>query len=54
MVENEKMREKIIKVKDGGFSAATFIFDTAGKVTEQYNLESKKLGQGTYGTYPKS
>ena len=43
----EKIEKKVVQ---GGFSGANFIFDNQGKVQDQYQLESKKLGQGTYGS----
>ena len=44
--KEEKIEKKVVQ---GGFSGANFIFDNQGKVQDQYQLESKKLGQGTYG-----
>jgi len=45
--KEEKIEKKVVQ---GGFSGANFIFDNQGKVQDQYQLESKKLGQGTYGS----
>jgi len=43
--------EKIVKeVKKDGFSFSAFIVDNPGKIDEYYELETKKLGQGSYGS----
>ncbi len=41
-------------VKPGGFSTSNFIFDNKGKVTDTYQVDNKKLGQGTYGSVSKA
>ena len=42
------------EVKEGGFTNKNWIFDNKGKVTDAYDVESKKLGQGTYGSVSKA
>ena len=42
------------EVKEGGFTNKNWIFDNKGKVTDMYDVESKKLGQGTYGSVSKA
>jgi len=40
-------------VKAGGLSHAGFIIDNPGKLTEFYDIDKKKLGEGSYGTVSK-
>merc|ERR1719174_617870 len=40
-------------VKAGGLSHAGFIIDNSGKITEFYDIDKKKLGEGSYGTVSK-
>jgi len=37
----------------GGFAHAAFIIDNAGKVSDCYNIDKKKLGEGSYGSVSK-
>ncbi|CAK0813194.1 unnamed protein product [Prorocentrum cordatum] len=38
------------EVKEGGMGKAQFIIDNTGKITEFYQIEKKKLGEGSYGS----
>jgi calcium-dependent protein kinase len=38
------------EVKEGGLGHAMFIMDNPGKITEFYDIEKKKLGEGSYGS----
>mmetsp|Transcript_36346 Transcript_36346/g.79299 ORF Transcript_36346/g.79299 Transcript_36346/m.79299 type:complete len:503 (-) Transcript_36346:101-1609(-) len=38
------------EVKEGGIGHAQFIMDNTGKVVDFYDLEKKKLGEGSYGS----
>eukprot|EP00747_Dinoflagellata_sp_TGD_P148505 gnl/TRDRNA2_/TRDRNA2_176928_c3_seq5.p1 gnl/TRDRNA2_/TRDRNA2_176928_c3~~gnl/TRDRNA2_/TRDRNA2_176928_c3_seq5.p1 ORF type:complete len:523 (+),score=148.64 gnl/TRDRNA2_/TRDRNA2_176928_c3_seq5:44-1570(+) len=40
--------------KAGGFSGSLGIIDNPGKITEFYDLDKKKLGEGSYGTVCKA
>jgi len=40
-------------VKAGGLSHAGFIIDNPGKISEFYDIDKKKLGEGSYGTVSK-
>lgn len=40
-------------VKAGGLSHAAFILDNPGKITDFYNIDKKKLGEGSYGAVSK-
>jgi calcium-dependent protein kinase len=40
-------------VKAGGLSHAGFIIDNPGKITEFYDIDKKKLGEGSYGAVSK-
>jgi len=40
-------------VKEGGLSHAGFIIDNPGKITDFYDIEKKKLGEGSYGSVSK-
>lgn len=40
-------------VKEGGLSHAGFIIDNPGKITEFYDIDKKKLGEGSYGAVSK-
>ena len=53
---SRKVREPsgIRDVVPGGFANHMFIFNNAGKITDNYNISSKKLGQGTYGSVSKA
>jgi calcium-dependent protein kinase len=37
-------------IKEGGMGHAQFIMDNTGKITEFYDMEKKKLGEGSYGS----
>jgi len=51
----EKTPAKPLKeVKGDGFGHANFILDNSGKLTDFYECESKKLGQGSYGSVSKA
>jgi calcium-dependent protein kinase len=41
-------------IAEGGIAASMFILDNAGKITEFYDIEKKKLGEGSYGTVCKA
>jgi calcium-dependent protein kinase len=38
------------EVKEGGMAKAQFIMDNTGKINEFYQIEKKKLGEGSYGS----
>mmetsp|Transcript_106487 Transcript_106487/g.168146 ORF Transcript_106487/g.168146 Transcript_106487/m.168146 type:complete len:504 (+) Transcript_106487:64-1575(+) len=40
-------------VKPGGLSHAGFIIDNPGKITDFYDIDKKKLGEGSYGSVSK-
>jgi calcium-dependent protein kinase len=40
-------------VKEGGLRHAGLIIDNPGKITEFYDIDKKKLGEGSYGTVSK-
>mmetsp|Transcript_58933 Transcript_58933/g.108010 ORF Transcript_58933/g.108010 Transcript_58933/m.108010 type:complete len:502 (+) Transcript_58933:88-1593(+) len=40
-------------VKEGGIKHAGFIIDNPGKITEFYDIDKKKLGEGSYGAVSK-
>eukprot|EP00427_Karlodinium_veneficum_P026167 CAMPEP_0169214206 /NCGR_PEP_ID=MMETSP1016-20121227/17219_1 /TAXON_ID=342587 /ORGANISM="Karlodinium micrum, Strain CCMP2283" /LENGTH=521 /DNA_ID=CAMNT_0009291987 /DNA_START=46 /DNA_END=1611 /DNA_ORIENTATION=+ len=40
-------------VKEGGLSHAGFIIDNPGKITDFYDIDKKKLGEGSYGAVSK-
>lgn len=40
-------------VKEGGLNAASLIIDNPGKITEFWNIDKKKLGEGSYGSVSK-
>merc|ERR1719454_2460842 len=42
------------EVKEGGFGISNFIIDNNGKLHEFYDLDKKKLGEGSYGTVCKA
>ncbi|KAF4692285.1 hypothetical protein FOZ60_013817 [Perkinsus olseni] len=42
------------EVAEGGFARANFIVDNTGTLTQFYDLEGKKLGQGSYGSVCKA
>ncbi|CAE8679335.1 unnamed protein product [Polarella glacialis] len=42
------------EVKDGGIGHAQFIIDNTGKITEHYEMDKKKLGEGSYGSVCKA
>jgi len=42
------------EVKDGGIGYAQFIIENTGKITEHYQLDKKKLGEGSYGSVTKA
>jgi len=37
-------------VKEGGFTTSSFIIDNQGKISDFYDLDKKKLGEGSYGS----
>jgi calcium-dependent protein kinase len=41
------------EIAEGGISAAMFILDNAGKIQEFYDMDKKKLGEGSYGSVSK-
>jgi len=41
-------------IADGGISKSMFIMDKGGKIGDQYDLEKKKLGEGSYGSVCKA
>mmetsp|Transcript_15683 Transcript_15683/g.36065 ORF Transcript_15683/g.36065 Transcript_15683/m.36065 type:complete len:515 (+) Transcript_15683:129-1673(+) len=41
-------------VKAGGITHGNFIIDSTGKITDSYDLEKKKLGEGSYGSVCKA
>eukprot|EP00928_Gymnodinium_smaydae_P018457 TRINITY_DN17022_c0_g2_i2.p1 TRINITY_DN17022_c0_g2~~TRINITY_DN17022_c0_g2_i2.p1 ORF type:complete len:517 (+),score=137.34 TRINITY_DN17022_c0_g2_i2:91-1641(+) len=42
------------EVKEGGFSTSNFIIDNPGKISDFYELDKKKLGEGSYGAVYKA
>jgi len=44
--------EKVIA--EGGMNKSQFIIDNGGKITEFYDIDKKKLGEGSYGTVSKA
>jgi len=42
------------EVAAGGFALSSFIIDNQGKLTEFYDLDKKKLGEGSYGSVCKA
>jgi len=42
------------EVKAGGIGHAQFILSQTGKIQEQYDIEKKKLGEGSYGSVSKA
>jgi calcium-dependent protein kinase len=42
------------EVKEGGIGRAQFIMDNAGKIQDFYQVEKKKLGEGSYGSVSKA
>jgi calcium-dependent protein kinase len=42
------------EVKEGGIGHAQFIIENTGKITEFYNMDKKKLGEGSYGSVCKA
>ncbi|CAK0828672.1 unnamed protein product [Prorocentrum cordatum] len=45
--------EQLKEVQDGGFGKAQFILDKPGRIQDVYDMESKKLGEGSYGSVSK-
>mmetsp|Transcript_49020 Transcript_49020/g.116631 ORF Transcript_49020/g.116631 Transcript_49020/m.116631 type:complete len:509 (+) Transcript_49020:143-1669(+) len=41
-------------VKAGGITHGNFVIDSTGKITDHYDLEKKKLGEGSYGSVCKA
>eukprot|EP00933_Yihiella_yeosuensis_P082329 TRINITY_DN9617_c0_g1_i1.p1 TRINITY_DN9617_c0_g1~~TRINITY_DN9617_c0_g1_i1.p1 ORF type:complete len:508 (+),score=127.39 TRINITY_DN9617_c0_g1_i1:41-1564(+) len=41
-------------IKGEGIGHAQFIIENSGKITEQYDLDKKKLGEGSYGSVSKA
>jgi len=50
--KTEKLPEK--EIAAGGIGKAQFIMDNTGKITEFYDIDKKKLGEGSYGTVSKA
>jgi len=42
------------QVKEDGIGHAMFIMDNTGKITDSYDMEKKKLGEGSYGSVCKA
>lgn len=42
--------ERLKEVQEGGFGKAQFILDKPGKIQDVYNMDKKKLGEGSYGS----
>eukprot|EP00933_Yihiella_yeosuensis_P082330 TRINITY_DN9617_c0_g2_i1.p1 TRINITY_DN9617_c0_g2~~TRINITY_DN9617_c0_g2_i1.p1 ORF type:complete len:508 (+),score=149.82 TRINITY_DN9617_c0_g2_i1:95-1618(+) len=42
------------EVKGEGIGHAQFIIDNSGKITEHYDIDKKKLGEGSYGSVSKA
>jgi len=42
------------EIKEGGIGHAMFILDNAGKIQEFYDMEKKKIGEGSYGSVCKA
>jgi calcium-dependent protein kinase len=45
--------ELLKEVQDGGFGKAQFILDKPGRIQDVYDMETKKLGEGSYGSVSK-
>jgi len=41
-------------IKEGGISASMFILDNKGKIFDHYDLDRKKIGEGSYGAVCKA
>merc|ERR1719204_2042820 len=41
-------------IKEGGISASMFILDNKGKIFDYYDMDKKKLGEGSYGSVCKA
>jgi len=41
-------------IKDGGIGYAQFIIENTGKIADHYQLDKKKLGEGSYGSVSKA
>ncbi|CAJ1422038.1 unnamed protein product [Effrenium voratum] len=41
-------------IKDGGIGHAQFIIENTGKITDHYQMDKKKLGEGSYGSVCKA
>jgi len=41
------------EVQDGGFGKAQFILDNPARIQDVYNMEQKRLGEGSYGSVSK-
>jgi calcium-dependent protein kinase len=46
--------EQLKEVQDGGFGKAQLILDKLDRIQDVYNLEKKKLGEGSYGSVCKA
>ncbi|CAL1142820.1 unnamed protein product [Cladocopium goreaui] len=42
------------EIKEGGIGHAQFIIENTGKITDYYQLDKKKLGEGSYGSVCKA
>merc|ERR1719454_1899130 len=42
------------EIKEGGFGLSNFIIDNQGKLTDFYDMDKKKLGEGSYGSVCKA
>jgi len=42
------------EVKAGGLNTTAFILDNRGKITDSYDIDKKKLGEGSYGSVSKA
>eukprot|EP00449_Zooxanthella_nutricula_P026940 CAMPEP_0198540216 /NCGR_PEP_ID=MMETSP1462-20131121/52156_1 /TAXON_ID=1333877 /ORGANISM="Brandtodinium nutriculum, Strain RCC3387" /LENGTH=86 /DNA_ID=CAMNT_0044270307 /DNA_START=78 /DNA_END=335 /DNA_ORIENTATION=+ len=41
-------------IKEGGIAASMFILDNRGKIIDHYDMDKKKLGEGSYGSVCKA
>mmetsp|Transcript_10750 Transcript_10750/g.23132 ORF Transcript_10750/g.23132 Transcript_10750/m.23132 type:complete len:504 (+) Transcript_10750:29-1540(+) len=42
------------EIKEGGIGHAQFIIENTGKITDYYQMDKKKLGEGSYGSVTKA
>jgi calcium-dependent protein kinase len=45
--------EHLKEVQEGGFGKAQFILDRPGRIQDVYNMEQKRIGEGSYGSVSK-